>query len=417
MSDSLRRNSSLLIISQGINAAGGFIFWIVCVHLFKPSIIGIATSFVSFAALASTFTNLGLPNTIVRFLPTSKKRAGMFAAAFYIVFFASVIFSFAALLLIKVLVPRLGLVQSSFALSTVLVILISGTAISSLLDGTLMAFRKGEYILGKALIINIPRVVLPFFVVSLGIKGITGVYAIVLIAAVSYNLIIVTRKLLNSSSFKPTLAEIKKHRNYALGNYLGGMFGMLPGTVVPLIVLSKLGPESAAYFYMPMQITAFLGIISSSISQALISESSQSHDEISYKRHFRNAFKHLFQILLPAITLLCLFGWPLLKVYGNRYVDAGLIPLLILASASVFVGINWLGDTWLNIKKQTSSYFLMNAFNSIAVIGFVYIFASHGLIAVGVGWLLGQLVSALVYLVIFGRNQLLPLVGTFSTSS
>lgn len=415
MQDSLRRNSSLLILSQAINAVGAFFFWVVCAHLFGANIIGLSIAFVSFANLISTFTNLGLPNTIVRFLARTKDKCGLFIAAFYIVFFVSVVGGLLCLIFVKTMLPKLGLIHSSTFLSVTLVLLVTCTALSSLMDGTILAFRKGEYILGKAIIVNVPRMILPFFVVSLGIKGITGVYAIVLIAGISYNLIITNKRLIKLYPLKLNIGEIKKHKAYSISNYFGGMLGVLPGTLVPIIIVSILGSESAAFFYMPMQIAAFLSIISSSTSQALLSESAQTENVVSHKKYFRNAFIHLYRLLIPAILLLCLLGWPLLRIYGAQYAKEGYIPLLILAISSLFVGINWLGDTWLNIQKRSKAYFLMNAFNAFAVIGFILIFASHGLVAVGIGWLLGQVISAAIYFIIFARNQLFLIAGSLKT--
>ena len=114
--------------------------------------------------------------------------------------------------------------------------------------------------------------------------------------------------------------------------------------------------------------------------------------------------------------MLIIVGWPVLRIYGLQYANAGYPVLVVLALSSLFVGINWLGDTWLNINKRSREYFLMNAFNALLVVGFVRLFAPHGLVLVAAGWLCGQALSTVVYLVIFARGQLLPLLGLFKTS-
>jgi O-antigen/teichoic acid export membrane protein len=416
MHDSLRRNSSLLILSQAINAGATFIFWVICAHLFKTSEVGLATSLISFGILVSTFTNLGLPNTVLRFLPTSKKQGGLFIAALCLVAGFSLLGGLVGLALIKILVPKLGFIRSSLLLSIILVLLVMCNALSALTDGILMAFRRGQYILAKALAINVPRTILPFFIVSLGVAGITGTYVIVLAAGISLGIFLAIRRLLINQEFKPTLAEVGQHRGFAAGNYFGGMFGILPSTLVPLIVLTRLGAIDAAYFYMPLQIAAFLSIIPSSTSQAMISESSQQEDAVAHKQHFKNAFVHAYQLLIPAVILLTVVGWLILRIYGQAYAAHGYVPLLILSLASLFVGINWLGDTWLNVQKRTRAYFLMNAFNALIVVFFVYLFSTHGLIGVGIGWLIAQVITAVVYISIFARSQLFSFAGRFRTS-
>src|SRR5665213_2607802 len=269
------------------------------------------------------------------------------------------------------------------------------------MDGTLMAFRKGQYILGKALIINIPRVVLPFFIVALGLRGIVGIYVVMLGFGITYSIFIAVYQLMQNESFKPSVQELRTHHNFAAANYFGGLFAVLPGSLLPIIILSKLGAADAAYFYIPMQIAVFINLISNSTSQALIAEASQTNNKETHKIYFKNAAVHLYQILIPAILLLSTVGWVVLRLYGLSYVNNGYYLLVLLSISSIFVAINWLGDTWLNIEKRSRAYFLMNGFNAIAVVGFAYVLSSHGLVGVGIGWLIGQFISAIVYLSIF----------------
>ena len=113
MQDSLRRNSSLLILSQAINAGAAFLFWIICARLFTTSQVGMAVAIVAFGLLVSTFTNLGLPNTVIRFLPTSKRPGGLFTCSLYLATSCSIVGALLSIVLIKFLVPKLGIVQST----------------------------------------------------------------------------------------------------------------------------------------------------------------------------------------------------------------------------------------------------------------------------------------------------------------
>jgi len=416
MHDSMRRNSSLLILSQAVLAGGLFLFYIICAHLFPTSTVGYATSFISFGLLVATFTNLGLPNTNIRFLPTSKRKGGLFVAALLLIIISSIIGGLIALSILAHWDTSLSFITSSVFLSITLVALISGTAVSALLDSTLMAYRRGEFVLAKAVIITLPRIVLPFFVVAAGTKGITGVYVVTLLLGLLFNVYIIFRKLLKTESLKPHIGEVAAHKAYASSNYFGGMFGVLPSTLVPIIILSRLGPTDAAYFYMPAQIAAFLSVVCNSVSQALMSEASQTDDINQHRQAFKKAFRHQYQILGLLVVILIVFGWLILRLFGAAYAANGYVPLVILSLSSLVVGVNWLGDTWLNINKRSRDYFLMNAFNSLAVIILVYVFAEHGLVPATIGWLLGQLLSAGVYILIFARGQLLSFASSFRIS-
>ncbi|HYH74385.1 MAG TPA: hypothetical protein VD735_00330, partial [Candidatus Saccharimonadales bacterium] len=292
---------------------------------------------------------------------------------------------------------------SSALLGTLLISLIVGNALSALLDGTLMSFRKGHYILLRAAIVNIPRLVLPFFVVHAGLQGIVGTYVIMLALGAIYNIIVIVR-LLRGAAFKPRLDELRGHTSFAASNYFGGMLGILPSTVLPILVLNNIGAAQAAYFYMPMQLAAFLGIICNATATALFSEASQ-QDNGKPTVHLAKAIRHMYQLLIPAAIGLALAGWGLLHLYGPAYVSNGYLPLLLLCAASLFIGINWIGDTWLNIQKRSFAYFAMNAVNAILVVGTAFITVRHGLLALAWGWLAAQAASAAIYLVLFARPQ------------
>lgn len=407
--NSLRRNSSYLILGQLVNAGTVFLFWIICARLFTTSNVGLATSIISFGGLIAAFTSLGLPNTVARFMASSKNKSGLLAGSLILVFMASIIGIFVAVILIGYISPKLSFIRDNNLLIGLFFLLILGNAISPITDGVLMSFRRGEYVLMRAITMSIPKLIFPFLAVGLALNGIIAIHVFTLCIGVTFSLYVITRKLLLGHSFNPQFKDIASHRSYVTSNYFGGMFGILPSTLVPLLVLNNLGAEQAAYFYIPMQMAMLLSIISSSTSQALISETSQLDNDNweSHRVHFISALKHLFALLIPAMVGLALLGWPLLRVYGANYANNSYILLLLLIVSSSFVAINWLGDSLLNMQKRTRAYFLMNGLNSILVLVAVYVGTLYGLIGVGIGWLIAQALSAVLFTLFFIRKQIL----------
>lgn len=192
---------------------------------------------------------------------------------------------------------------------------------------------------------------------------------------------------------KETIDETK---HFAIGNYFGTLFGVLPSTVLILIVVSRLGAQDAAFFYIPSMVVTLLNIIPSSISQSLFAE--VSHNEEGFMRYFKKALQHLFSFLIPAVLVIWLIGGYVLGFFGPSYAAAGTAPLDILALASLIGAANYLGDTLLNIKKRPGMYLFMNALNAIAVVVPAYFLAPYGLAAIAWGALFGQVLTAVVYL-------------------
>ncbi len=406
LGDALHRSSTLLIAAQGVNAVAAFIFWVLCARLFPAREVGLATALISYAALTAAFTQLGLPVTTLRFLPTSKYRKGLLSASIGLVGLSSLFGGLFAVGAIGVLAPKLGFVRDSLVLSLSLVAVVVGTSFSALLDGVMTSLQQSRYVLTKAIVTNVPRVVLPFAIVALGVQGIVGVYMAMLLLGGVYSLTIILRKFLPGGSLRPQFHELGKHRSFATANYFGSMLGILPGTLTPLIVLEKLGPSQAAFFYMPMQLAVFLSIIAGSTCQALLAETAQQKNDNKQYVQMLAATRQLYRLLIPAALGLGIGGWLILRFYGADYAAQGIAPLLVLCAASLFVALNWIGDTWLNIRKKSLAYFLMNGCNALTVVGSVFLFASHGLLSVAVGWLIGQALSAAIYVALFARSQL-----------
>ena len=326
---------------------------------------------------------------------------GLFAGSLCIVLAFSLAGAGIAVLVIREIVPKFSLLETSVLLSMIVILLVVGITLNGLMDATLMAFRKGHYILVRSVIVNGPRVCLLLIVVGLGLRGILGVYTIMLVVGVMYSISISVWRLMRFESFRPTLGEIRKHLHFAAANYFGGMFGVLPGTLLPIIVLAKVGASDAAFFYMPMQIAVFLNLITSSTAQALVAEASQTDNASAQRKDFEKAVAHLFQLLVPAALLLSTAGWAILWLYGSAYVENGYSVLVLLCIASMFVGLNWLGETWLNVEKRSRAYFIMNGLTALCVVAGAYGLSSYGLIGVAAGWLVGECVCSAIYVTVF----------------
>lgn len=406
MHDSLRRNASFLIMAQMANAGLTFVFWMLCARLFHPSDIGLATGIISLGSLIATIANLGLSNTVIRHLAHTDNPRGVLLAAIYAVSLMSLATGIVACVVLNVTHHQLAFVTASPHIIILFLLFIICTALLPVIDSGFIAARRASYIFVRTLIANAPKIVVPFFVVGLGVIGILSTYIILTVIGVVIGLSLLLRAVFTQHRLRPSFTLIWQHRQFALGNYLGGLVGVLPTTILPLIILTKLGAAEAAYFYIPMQFATFINLIASSTSQALFSEASA--NEGNPERQLaatRNALIHLARLLTPVVALLIVVGWPLLHIYGNDYASHGYGLLVLLAISSFFVALCWIGDTWLNIQRRMKAYFAMNAVNALLVVALAYVFAGNGLFAVGVAWLAAQALTVVIYVALILRGK------------
>ena len=405
-SDSLFRNSVYLMLSTGVMGVLGFLFWILASHLYAPSDIGLATSIISAAGLMVGLSTLGLNNVLIRFLAQSSERLLLFSTSFVLTTITSVIVSLAFILWASLSHSPL-LAKSPVVVSTLFAFYVVTLTMNGMIEGAFIAHRVAKYVFFKNLWLSLSKIALLLVFIRTAYLGIVAATLFATLIGVSLGLIILVRRLHYSHNFSLGLSTLSKMRSFAIGNYVGSIFGMLPSTLMPLIVLSRLGASSAAYYYIPAMILALLNVIPSATAQSLFAE--VSHDEENLRHYILQALRNLFALLIPATALVIVFAPIALGLFGHTYQSEGTVVLRILALSSLFGGMNYIGDAILNIQKRPVAYIIMNVLNSILVVGLGYIVAPHGLVAIALATLVGQIITIIIYVIVN-----IPLIGRLS---
>jgi len=398
MVDGLRRSSSFLMLSSAVGAVFGFGFWLICAHLTSSVQIGYSASLIAYITLISTVTTLGLSNAVIRFLPNHKNKDEYFTTALVLTFISSIVIGSILIESIKYISPKLSLLISNPEIFSLLLGFLVLTSIGSIASSSLLAQKDAKNIFIMALWLYPLRIILPFIFFGLNVKGILIIITGTTLIGTIYEFYVLYKKHHKRAAFK--LSSLESSYKFTFGNFTGTIFGILPGTLVPIIVLNRLGPSLAAYFYIAMQFASILGIISSSSSQAFLSEASNDKNTVNYMHHFIKGFKNLYSLLIPAMLVMIIIGTQMLRFYGYKYYANGALLLVILSVASLLIGINWLGDSLLNVQKRPFAYGIMNFVNALIVIAVVYEFAHRGLNAVGFGWLIAQALTVFIYIIL-----------------
>jgi O-antigen/teichoic acid export membrane protein len=118
----------------------------------------------------------------------------------------------------------------------------------------------------------------------------------------------------------------------------------------------------------------------------------------SLKQHLRKTFFLILFLLIPAILITVFFGNYVLKIFGTLYAQNGLRFLQLLAVAGIFVAINNIGSAIVHINKKIHYYVVLNFVSAALMILFSVIFLPYRLVGIGYAWLIGQGVSAVIYL-------------------
>jgi O-antigen/teichoic acid export membrane protein len=183
---------------------------------------------------------------------------------------------------------------------------------------------------------------------------------------------------------------------FSLGNYIAGFIGGLPVMVLPILITNTIGAKFSAYFYLDMMIANLLYIIPMATSQSLFAEGSYGKTEL--KVHLKKAIKIISLILIPAILVTFLFGKYILLAFGKEYSSEGVIFLQILAISGIFLSINYIGNSIFYIKHRIKLMILVNFIGASIILSLSIIFIHNNLLGIGVGWMLGQGITSVIYL-------------------
>ena len=394
--DSLYKNSIYLMLSTGVMAVFGFFFWIINARLYSAEQVGIGTTLISIMTLISSFSLLGLGNSLIKYLPTSDKKNKKINTSFTLVGLTSIFVSIFFLVFLKTFSPRLLFVRESIIFSLLFILFIVFSSLNIISESVFIAYRSSKFVLIKNTISSIAKLILPIFLVALGAYGIVASMGIAMAVAFLISLVFLILRF----NYLPTpiidRIVVKRMTKFSLGNYTAGFIGGLPAMVLPILITNSIGAKFSAYFYLDMMIANLLYVIPFATSQSLFAEGSYSERDL--KIQLKKAIKIISLLLVPAILVTFLFGKYILLAFGKEYSSEGVIFLQILAISGIFLSINCIGNSIFYIKHKIKLIILVNLLGASIILSLSIMLIHQNLLGIGVGWVMGQGTISVIYL-------------------
>lgn len=394
--DSLVRNSFYLMLSTGIMAVLGFVFWLISARIFSPEDIGIATTLISAMNLISYIGLLGFNSTFIRMLPTSKNRSAEMNTGLMLSTSAAIIVAAIYVLLVPVIAPKLGIVHDNFLYAIGFIIMAALASVNLLTDSIFIALRAAKYnLLIDGVVMSITKLALPFVFVSLGAYGLFAAAG----AAAVVALVLSVFFLIKNFGYQPRLsldtATLRGVVKYSFASYLANLLNIAPTLVLPLVIINHLGAAAAGYYYLAFMVANLLYTVVYAVSQSLFAEGS--YADRGLRELMKRSSLVIAAIMIPGVTIIYFGAQLMLTIYGHSYVQA--TPLLqTFAIAGPMVAIYTIANVLLRITKQTWAIIIVNVVYMLAISGFAEAWASKGLVWIGYAWLLGQMLASVVAL-------------------
>lgn len=392
--DSLFRNSIFLILGTAVMAGLGFFFWLIAARLYSTKDIGIATTLISVMNMIAMLSLLGCDATFIRYIPHSKDPNKKINTGIILVSTAAIIFSTLFIVFVETLSPPLSFIRNSFTLGISFVFFSIMTTVNMLSDAVFVANRKAKYTLIVNTLFCLFRLILPFMFISWGALGIFTSIAVSQTIGLILSIAIMVWKF----KYRPALVidskTLRQVGSYSIHNYISGMLNLLPATLLPVIVLNKLGAENAAFFYVAMMLGNLLYAIPWATTRAMFAESV--HDEISLISNTIKSIKIISLLMIPGIIVLVFGGGLILQIFGKAYSTEGFNFLRLVAITGIALSGYAIVTSLFKVKGNPRWLIAINFSYAGTIVGMSYVLLPYGLTGIGTAWLLGHIVAGAV---------------------
>jgi O-antigen/teichoic acid export membrane protein len=362
---------------------------------------------VAAAALFARIAQLGIGQTVVRFLPQAQQPSRLLNTAISTVALVSGALAILFLAGAQYWAPAQSVLSSSAAAVTLFVVLAISSALTSLLTWIFLACRKPVYSLIKYTIQAVLAVVLLFLFaqVQTGHMELLAAFTIATVIGLGIALF----ALLPQARPDYHLQFSLPHRDdvhlggYALSNFAADLLRTAPHNLIPLLTINILGPAIGAALFVVWNIVIGLDSLAGAVSPSFFAEGA--NEPARLQQYTQRALVLGCGLgFLFTVGAVCI-GKPLLALFGEEYADNGYIVLVLLVMAivpSIIVSI------YLNILRIRDRVRLLVAISlTDVVLGMLMVAVAmlqFGVIGIGAGWLLSRIII-LITVVLISRTS------------
>ena len=402
----LYSNALYLLAGNGIGAAFGFVFWAFAARFYPAADVGVMSAAVAAIGLLGSLSHMGLGVGIIRFLPKDDKQASQLIKFSYSsAFIAAAVLSVIFLLGTGLWSPGLESFKQDAGRFIPFVLFTVFTALVAITDGVFIARRKAGFSMARGLTMNIIKfgLVLAFAATSLA-YGIFLSWGAALSISLFLGVFFLLPRVVRGffPGFSLDLRGKGEIIRYSLVTSAANLLSSLPGQVLPIMLLGRLGSEANAFFFIAWQVMAGLAMVPSSISTSLFAEGC--HDERELLDNTWRSLRLAFAILAPVIILLLLFSAPLLRVFGADYAGHSTRLLQVLSLSLVPMTINNVYFAILRVQRRLRALTILNGVIAAATFAITYPLLPYmDTLGAGIGWLAAEtLVAAWI---VFGQGR------------
>jgi len=394
---SLYLNGTALTGSSALTAGLGFVFWVVIARRTDQATVGSAGVVISALTGLSAIAQVGLGGVLVTYLPTAGPRSrNLILLAYGGAAAAALLLAAGFVLAMPVFFPSVTVLHSRPA-TLFFVLSVAVWSIFALQDSVLTGLRQAVYIPVENAVYGIAKLAAVSLVGSLTAWSILlswVVPAAILTVPVS---ILLLRHLLPRHTTMPVKVKpLDGWRAYLARDTAGLLFAQGLTVALPVLVLSRLGAESAGAFAVVWMLSQTLDLLSINMGMSLTVEGVHDQDRLPAM------LRQLRVRIVPLVCLVAAVGAAaapfLLALFGQGYAASGAATLAVLLLGSALKSFSILSMYAARARRDSKLILRIQVIQtSVTLVGTLFLAEWLGLAGVGVAYVLAQ-ICAVVFL-------------------
>lgn len=410
--DSLVRNSVLVMATTGVNAAVGYLFWIAAARSFTPVAVGQATAAISAMNLAALIATLGVGTALIAHLPglagRHDDRSRHLTAAVAYTGIAGLVFGIGLVVVLPMIDAQLTPLVRGWA-AVVVVAGVVAQVWGVVFDGLFVAERRAEGLLARNAgfaVLKLVLLVAGAAALAVGARFILTAWVVASVVTLLGTVVFLVRRLLEPLRVAPggAVAEVRRMARPALVHHLAVLGGEVPMFLLPVIVVARAGAAEGAFFYTTWMVGSLFFTISAAASASLFAEGGYAPDELRHQR--RRTVRLIAALLAPVMVGMLVAGPLVLGLFGVQYAAAGYPLLVLLVISAVPDAVTNVGVAQWRVQGRTGLVAALNIGMATVTLVGTWLLAPHlGVVAPGWAWLTAQTLGTVVVLLDGARSR------------
>lgn len=404
LAEPLFRGAYSLMAGTALTALLGIAFWAIAARSAPTDEVGRDAALISSLITLSAICQLNLVDALVRFLPGVRRasQGRAILAAYGASALAGMAGGTAFVLVAPALSERLSFLSDDRGLALAFVASMALWGVFVLQDSALTAMRRATWVPIENAGFSVAKIALLPVLVGVGSSHavfLAWMLPTLLVVPV-VNALLFGRLLGPARRAAPEAAAVRALRGRALArflaqDYVGFVLGQAAVTLVPLVVVARLGEEASAHFYMPFTLIVAFDLLFYNVTTSMTVEGA--HDEARTAQLAATVVRRFLAVLVP-VALLVVAAAPLLLVpFGGEYVDEGSGVLRLLALASIARAVVCLYLAVARLQGRGRAILAVQGVVFAGVVSLSLALAEPlGLEGIGIGWLGGNALAAVV---------------------